>query len=222
MVRIAHFAHAPESHCSFAQPESEDQVKYKMSIYDTFRNRYGNKGTIMDLEYTGLSDCRPAVFMKGKKHQIAIEVLVDATDVRKIIDNSEAYYKANIGVIWVLPFDLNRLSTDRFKMKEYEKLLYFMNNKKLIFWHLKKKAFTIAEFSPAYGNSAEFYDKDQGSMVYYDGRRLKNTFEIKKLTDNIYPENLTRRVSSKRFEMESYRYSLPKSILWKYIQQKRT
>jgi competence CoiA-like predicted nuclease len=221
MVRIAHFAHAPESSCSFARHESEEQVQYKMSIYNTLSKRYADKGNIVDLEYTGVPGCRPAVFINGRKHRIAIEILVDSTDVRDIINNSESYFDKNIGVIWVLPYDPARLHGERFKMKEYEKLLYFMNNKRLLFWHRREKAFTVAEFAPAYSDSTEFYDKNQGSMVYYDGKRLRNTFNVEELIDDIFPEDLTRWVSSKRFEMETYKYPLPKSILWKYQPAKK-
>ncbi|WP_183560865.1 competence protein CoiA family protein [Mucilaginibacter sp. SP1R1] len=215
MVRVAHFAHAPESHCAFARYESELEVTYKVSIYEALVERYGAKGRI-DVEHTGIAGCRPAVFINGRKHRIAIELLVDATDVREIINKSEIYFALNVGVIWVLPFDSERLNGDRLKMKEHEKLLCFMNNKRLLFWHLRRKSFSVAEFGAAYGESTEFYDKNQGDMVYYEGRKLRSTFNITNLINNIYPEDLTRWVSSKRFEMETYKYPLPKSILWKY------
>ena len=218
MVRVAHFADASESYCDFGRHESEEEVAYKMSIYKTLIERYGAKGRI-DLEYTGIPDCRPAIFINGHKHKIAIELLIDATDVREIIHRSETYYGENIGIIWVLPFDSKRLQSQRIKMREHEKLLYFMNNKRLLFWNLKRKSFTVAEFGRAYGDSAEFYDKNQGDMVYYEGRKLRSTFTITKLFDNIYPEDLKRWISSKRFEMATYKYPLPKSILWKYQPQ---
>jgi competence CoiA-like predicted nuclease len=216
MVRIAHFAHTPESVCSYAQHESGEKVLYKMSIYDTLSKRYAGTGRQVDLEYTGVIGCRPDVFIHGKRHNIAIEILVDPTDVRKIIIDTETYFEANVGVIWVLPYENVRLHEDRFKMKEHEKLLYFMNNKKLLFWHRREKAFTVAAFVAAYGDSTEFYDKNQGGMVYFEGKKLRSTFEIKNLIDEIYPEDLERWYSPKRFEMKSYKYPLPKSILWKY------
>src|SRR3569833_1232794 len=98
-------------------------------------------------------------------------------------------------------------------MKEYEKLLYFMYNKKLLFWRRRERAFTVAQFGAAYSDSAEFYDKNQGGMVYYDGKKLRNTFEVEHLIDDIFPEDLTRWYSPKRFEMKTYKYPLPKSIL---------
>lgn len=215
MVRIAHFAHAPESVCNFSRHESEEQVLYKMSIYNALSSRYADKGNIVDLEYTGVSGCRPDVFINGRKHKIAIEILVDSTDIRDIINYTESYFDANIGVIWVLPYEGSRLHGERFKMKEYEKLLYFMYNKKLLFWHRREQAFTVAEFGAAYGDSTEFYDKNQGGMVYYDGKKLRNTFGVSNLIDDIFPEDLKRWYSPKRFEMKTYKYPLPKSILWK-------
>jgi hypothetical protein len=221
MVRVAHFAHAPESHCAFARHESEEEVAYKMSIFETLRDRYGVKGSAIEIEYTGIANCRPAVFIHGRKHRIALELLIDATDVREIIERSEIYYSLTVGVIWILPFEATRLNRERFKMKEHEKMLYFMNNKKLLFWNLRKLGLSVVEFSPAYGESAEFYDKDQGGMVYYDGKRLRSTFNIKRIVHQVFPEDLKRWVSSKRFEMETYKYPLPKSILWKYDPDKK-
>ncbi|WP_462267735.1 competence protein CoiA family protein [Mucilaginibacter sp.] len=220
MVRVAHFAHAPDSYCAFNRSESEEQVLYKNSIYNALKERYAPKSAVVDLEYTGFFGCRPDVFIIGKKSKIAIEVLVDATDVRDIINRSESYFEVNVGVIWVLPYDSARMIVGEFKMKEHEKLLYFMNNKRLVFWNRSKSAFAVAEFSPLYSEGSEFYDKDQGSMVYYSGKRLRSTFQIKRIFNDVYLENFKRWVSSKRFEMKTYKYPLPKSILWKYQSEK--
>ena len=228
MVRISHFYHASDHICHYADNESELQIRLKNTVFETLSERYEGKGPVIEMEYNAINGCRPDVFIKGRKNKIAIEIIADTIDVREIIERSETYFTANTGVIWLLPFDARRMYSDhpnilfkRFKMKEHEKMLYFMYNKKLLFWNEKFDAITVASFDRAYGDDAEFYDKGQGSMVYYQGKTLRSTFEINNLLHKKYPEDLKLFYTKKRFEMTSYKYYLPKSILWKYVPPKK-
>lgn len=190
-IKIGHFKHkSGESHCPNKNTgETEYHYRTKYDIYDYIKTSWGDKLKCIEVEkWLCNNTVRADVYVETNKNKIAIEVQATILTVSEIKTRTERYYANGIYVLWILPYDYNRLYEyvlnqeneydwffrDKVKLKDMEVFLYWSNNQRLIFWDLEHKYYDdfVCTFFKEHKNDDVEFRRD-GEEHYYSGRTSK-------------------------------------------------
>ena len=130
-VKIAHFAHLPDSDCSYAsEPESVEHIAAKLEIYEALRTQPGVSKLQVE-RY--LKEVRPDVSFYFENRYIAIEVQISPLSFNELIRRTKAYTQKNIYVLWmpILPMDV---FSGRYAPKEWERNLHELYEGVVYYW----------------------------------------------------------------------------------------
>lgn len=130
-VKIAHFAHLPNSDCSYAgEPESTEHSSVKLEIYEALRSQPGVSKLQVE-RY--LKEVRPDISFYFENTYIAIEVQISPLSLDELIRRTTAYTQKNIYVLWtpILPFDM---FSGRYAPKDFERNLHSLYDGIVYYW----------------------------------------------------------------------------------------
>src|SRR5690606_21962808 len=95
-----------------------------------------------------LGTCRPDIYIEGYKKEIAIEVQTSSLTPYQILDRTQRYHAKGIYVLWVIPFERDRVckydNNDKcyyytsIRLKEYERIMMYLYFKDLILWDVNR------------------------------------------------------------------------------------
>jgi competence CoiA-like predicted nuclease len=241
-IRTGHFKHRQgDSDCPNQTKETEYHIKTKLDIYSYIQKGWGNQLKLIELEkWICENSIRPDIYIETNKNKIAIEVQATILTVSEIKRRTEKYNLNDINVLWILPFDYERIwerkvvefgygydknifdwrLSDKVKMKEMEVFLYWANFKKLIFWDLEHKysnSFISVGFEEYRGADVEFWR--DGLEYSYSGKTAKT---IKKATWIKYNLEFTdfRTIFANEFNAPYRGYIIPNRKLFTYDDRK--
>lgn len=210
LVKVDHFAHASYSSCDYAG-ESPLHLQIKSQIYRYLRHEYGDRVVEIAIEKP-LGTVRPDVYLRGHRHQIAIEVQASTLTPKDIIRRTEEYCRLGIHVLWVVPYEKKRFfrynhqhQCDElipFKVKEFERIIIQMGFKSLLLWDVDQdfnEGFIAIKVGDSYTEGVDFYSKDRGEHVSYASRKQKT----KKVMDR-----MRRHVDLSDLEFRTLKYSI--------------
>lgn len=230
-VKIGHFKHQKEnSSCANNQPESEHHIKTKKDIRDYLHEKHKSFNIIELEKWICNKSIRPDVYIETAKNtKIAIEVQVSQITVDQMIHRTERYYKNDIHVLWVLVWNLSKISKSEYvyndchygcynrdcnhqvKLTEMELFISSLNFNKLIFWdyhHSYGQNFYIVSLDKFIGESSEYYS-ESGEYIYHNGRVAKNKKIITDIRYNFHFEEF-RPKTHNEFKIPFKSYSIPK------------
>jgi len=190
-VRIGHFKHKTgESYCPNQMTgETEYHYRTKYDIYEYINSNWGDKLKLIEIEkWICNNTIRSDIYIETKKSKIAIEVQATILTVSEIKSRTEKYTQNDIYVLWILPYENDRLYEyvlddenkydwflrEKVKLKEMEVYLYWSNNRRLIFWDLSHEyynSFICTFFDEHKSDDVEFMR--DGEEHYYTGRTAK-------------------------------------------------
>jgi competence CoiA-like predicted nuclease len=208
-IKFGHFKHKQgESDCPNQIKESEYHFKTKLDIYNYIKSGWGKKLKILELEkWICNKTIRSDIYIETNKNKIAIEVQATILNVSEIKRRTQKYCKNNIYVLWILPFEFNKIwvykpfeilsngivktdyyldRADRCKMKEMEIFLYWTYFKKLIYWDLEHEhsdSFICVGFSEYQSDSVDFW-KD-GEEHSYSERTAKTIKSVQWVEESL-------------------------------------
>ncbi|NBG64522.1 competence protein CoiA family protein [Acidiluteibacter ferrifornacis] len=236
-VRIGHFKHKQgASHCPNQTKETQWHFKTKYDILAYITNGWGNKLKHIEVEkWICNNSIRSDLYIETSKNKIAIEVQASILTASEIKRRTDKYYKNGIAVMWILPYDYDRIfepkylgshysdednnrmwKREKVKLKEMEIWLYWANYKKLIFWDLEHQhsdGFTVVEFSEYKSESVDF--RKDGMDHYYEGKTSKTIKTVSKVTNNI-PFDKLKISFCKEFNAPYRSYTIPKRKIFTY------
>jgi len=229
LVKIEHFGHNPGHSCEYAG-ESLLHIQMKSQIHKNLIESIGSKVKNIELEKP-LGNCRPDVFIEGRKKSIAIEVQASTLTPEQILNRTARYHVKGINVLWVVPYESDRITNSyrpgqqdyrTLRLKEYERIMSYLYFKTLVAWNVNRsytKGFIVMKLKDAYGDGAEFYTQD-GEYQSFDGKKLKMIKEIEETHADVQlPEFQPR--SCKPFSMPMANYDLPARSIMVYDWRKR-
>ena len=226
LVRIHHFAHQATSTCRY-RGESQLHLAIKKSIYISLIQELGERVKTIELEQH-LTGARPDVYVEGHKKKIAIEVQVSSLTATEIIRRTAHYHQLGVYVLWVLPFDSDRMigfdkieQKEQFKpirLKEYERILMRMYFSNLMFWDVKQKwseQFIVAQLADTWTAASEYYSIDWSTTLQFDPKRLKSKKIPTQIKYNVGLKDF-QCVPAQKFKMPKANYYLPRRLIVNY------
>ncbi len=130
-VKIAHFAHLPNTDCSYAgEPESETHIETKLEIYKALQLQPGVSKLQVE-RY--LKEVRPDISFCFEQRYIALEIQISPLSFDELIRRTAAYTKKNIYVLWMPILSLEMFS-GRYAPKEWERDLSSLYNGIVYYW----------------------------------------------------------------------------------------
>ena len=236
-IKIGHFKHKPgETHCPNNIGESELHLNTKLDIHSHI-STWKDKLNILEIEkWICEKSIRPDIYLETKRNKIAIEIQTTNLGVSEIQYRIEKYERNGIYVLWVLPYEHERIwqykfqylgysedgnnfdwsLCDRVKLKEMELFLYWTYFKQLIFWdltHEHSDSFICIGFENHRGADSEF--QMDGEKHYHRGmisKTIKSTTSYRKDIDFDQFSVTT----AKEFSPPFRDYSIPKRRLFYY------
>lgn len=120
-IKIPHFAHAVNSHCSYGQGETQEHLEVKRYLYEYFRQR----GIEVHLEFREWDDIRPDVAAKINDNWVGFEVQKSVIDISKIQERMRRNEEHGVYVIWILPQNMYDVIKDgkNFYLSDWQKYL---------------------------------------------------------------------------------------------------
>lgn len=219
LVKIEHFSHNPGNSCTYAG-ESMLHIQMKSQIFGNLQRYIGSKVRFIELEKQ-LGNCRPDIYIEGKKSPVAIEVQASALTAEQILQRTARYHELGINVLWIVPYDSSRITVHgpfpnreayaTLKLKEYERIIAQMYFKTLTLWNVHRPSgmgFMAYRLGDTFTDGAEFYDKEWGEQKSYAPKRLKTIKEIEVIRDYIQLSDF-RPQTMAAFRMPMARYQLP-------------
>lgn len=242
-LRVGHFKHKKGgSHCPNQTKETEWHYETKYDIFNYIQTNWGSKLEELEVEkWICNNSIRPDIYIRTLKNKIAIEVQATILTISEIKRRTVKYFKNGISVMWILPFEFERLheyQRNRFKSSEYEDdwvwrerdkvrfkemeiWLYWAYFKKLIFWDLKhkySKEFIFTEFTEYKSDDVEF--RRDGEEHFYYGKTAKTLKSVETIWYDIPFSKLT--VSySKEFEAPFRNYVIPERKIFTFDNRRR-
>ncbi|MBS1631477.1 MAG: hypothetical protein JST10_02780 [Bacteroidetes bacterium] len=145
-VKEEHFAHHANTFCTYSG-ESVLHRKMKSQIYSNLQETIRGKVKAIEMEKP-LLGCRPDIFVEGTRESIAIEVQTSSLTAEEILRRTEQYCGLGIYVLWVIPFERDRVykydplskkyELDSIRLKEYERVMSALYFKSLVLWDVKR------------------------------------------------------------------------------------
>lgn len=130
-VKVAHFAHLPNSDCSYAGlPESAEHIEAKLEIYEALRVQSGVEKLQVE-RY--LKEVRPDISFYYEGSYIAIEIQISPITLDEIIRRTTAYTRKNIYVLWTPILSLDIFS-GRYAPKDFERNLHELYDGIVYYW----------------------------------------------------------------------------------------
>jgi len=241
-IRTGHFKHKTgESDCPNQTRETEYHLKTKLDIFTYISENWGDKLKLVELEkWICKNSIRPDIYIETKSNKIAIEVQATILTVSEIKRRTINYFKNDISVLWVLPYEHNRIweqkvirigygnnkneyapgLSDKVKMKEMEIFLYWAYLKKLIFWdltHEYSNSFICVGFDEYKSDDIEF--RRDGEEHYYSGKTAKTLKKVDWYLENIDFDEF-RPKYIKEFSAPFRDYQIPERKLFTYENKK--
>jgi competence CoiA-like predicted nuclease len=230
-IKVGHFKHKTgESHCPNNFPETEYHLNTKIDIYNYIKESWGDKLKCLEIEkWVCNNSARADVYIETNRNKIAIEVQATILTVSEIKSRTEKYYSSNIYVLWILPYDYQRLHRyilnrnneydwffqDKVKLKDMEVFLYWSNKQRLIFWDLNHKyydTFVCTFFTEHKNDDVDFWR--DGEQHLYSGRTSKTiktpTSEIEVSFDKMLPKHY------KTTQAQNRTYEIPDRKVFTY------
>ncbi len=130
-VKIAHFAHLPNSVCSYAgTPESAEHSNVKLEIYEALKSQ--PEVSKLQVERY-LKEVRPDISFCFENTYIAIEVQISPLSLDELVRRTTAYTQKNIYVLWtpILPMDV---FSGRYAPKEWERNMHALYDGIVYYW----------------------------------------------------------------------------------------
>ncbi len=131
-VKIAHFAHLPNTDCSYAggEGESEAHIEAKLEIYEALRSQPGVSKLQVE-RY--LTEVRPDISFCFENTYIAIEVQISPLTFDELIRRTTVYTRKNIYVLWTPILSLDMFS-GRYAPKDWERNLHSLYDGIVYYW----------------------------------------------------------------------------------------
>ena len=247
-IRAGHFKHKTgQSFCPNNINESVWHLKTKLDIFRHIKQIWGNELRFIGIE-EWLADrtIRADIFIETRKgNKIAIEVQASVLQVMDIKKRTEKYFREDIYVLWILPYDYNRFNKlqkdygwledktwgikDQYwiyapsvRLKEYEIFLFWCYYKQLLFWDLEHKYssdFTVIELKDCVTDLVSFYE--DGEEVTYGGSKTKTTKSVEIIRHNVEFNKLTPRYANE-FDLKYRKYVIPERKIFTYYDKQKT
>ena len=226
VVRLPHFAHLPAATCQY-KGESQLHLNIKKSIYITLQQEIGKSVKEIELE-KHLVENRPDVYIEGHQKKIAIEVQTSQLSASEIIRRTDLYYQKGIYVLWILPFDKDRLlewddASETYllktvRLKEYERIMMYLYYKNLIFWDVSQQFsanFIVIQLEDIWTEGSSYYSKDWSTLLTFDPKKMKSKKQPNRIQYNVLLKNFTPSFAQK-FKMPKANYYLPNRYILNY------
>ena len=161
---ISHFAHKPDSVCSFSTPESYRHLSVKKAIYESLKS--DSRVAKLELERY-LGEVRPDISGYLNGYRVAIEVQNSDISINTIKKRYQWYSSHGIGMVWVLtsplPAVLDEYRRDNcVRLKDWQLYLYYTFGKNL-FYHIdgsKVKACKFKHWVSYYEGGDQWDDRE--------------------------------------------------------------
>ena len=145
-VNSHHFAHYPESSCTYGTGESEYHRQTKYEIYEALR-LHGNGVSHLKVE-RHLGDVRPDVsFCWQGKYEVAIELQISPISPDEIIRRTCSYTAKRIWVLWITPYQRNLSGLTPYRTSVWERYLHTLYFGKRYYW-LERETLLPVHFEP--------------------------------------------------------------------------
>jgi competence protein CoiA len=129
-IHIHHFAHKPDTICSYSSGETDLHRRAKCAIYDEL-SRYPDV-SFCDLECR-LGGAIADVYAVIRGEPVAIEVQASALIIEEISRRTQVYQGKGIAVLWILPETLSFMQ-DYYRPAAWKRWLHAAYFGRLYFW----------------------------------------------------------------------------------------
>lgn len=109
-IKVPHFAHKPNSDCSFGTGESESHMLMKKNFYEITKRKY--PALIQTVEDNSFNKRRADLSIVGKDKKLVVEFQASKISTREIIKRTLDYNRQGYYVLWI--FHISRLKAERF------------------------------------------------------------------------------------------------------------
>lgn len=109
-LKVAHFAHKPNSDCFYGTGESEAHMLMKKNFYEMMKRKYPRAEVV--IEDNSFKRRRADISIKGKDRNVVVEFQVSKITSEEIIRRTKDYNRQGCYVLWI--FHISRLKCEKF------------------------------------------------------------------------------------------------------------
>ncbi len=208
--KIHHFAHLPDSDCTYGVGESEEHRQAKYEIYEALLQHPSVGGLKVE---RNLKDVRPDIsFCWLGKDKVAIELQISAIALDEVERRTRSYMTKNMSVLWMTPYHSGISGFTPYRTKSWERYLHALYFGKVFYWLSGEKILPVHYEPYSLGwVSKEEYDEDKQEFSWKEFERFSPCLRNLELGDIVHITDLKTIWRSFR---RLGKFTLPKAKLW--------
>lgn len=109
-LKVAHFAHKPNSDCFYGTGESESHMLMKKNFYEMVKRKYPKLE--VTIEDNSFNRRRADISIKGKERNVVVEFQASKITSEEIMQRTLDYNDQGYSVLWI--FHISRLKFEKF------------------------------------------------------------------------------------------------------------
>jgi len=208
--KIHHFAHLPDSACTYGVGESEEHRQAKYQIYEALSQHASVKSLKVE---RNLRDVRPDVsFCWQGEHEVAVELQISAISPGEVARRTRSYTAKNMSMLWITPYHRRVSGLIPYRTRVWERYLHALYFGKIYYWIAGEELLPVHFERYSLGTvSREWYDESKQGFCWKEFEQFSPSLRNLRFGDTV---RITDMKTAWRPFRQVGQFTLPRARLW--------